>query len=268
MNKDATFYDFKKDWNTLFVPILNSKPCLLAKYYIYNDIYQFIIDDNNNTYGWDSSFRDTIKYSEITKEEKLTLISKHCMGKFSPCISEEEQQVELFNYVSNDDFDDENCLEYYFLVHQCQLLSLLIWTWCKTVWPEKKWLIADDGVHTFVVCDKENLIYDILYQYIPFNFGSTINFDHIKYYSTPYEYYPLTMMNTPFNCLLSEYEIRTKFKEYMVFTEKEEEDLILFKQCFSYYPFNLTEGFEELCESTLNSRIEIKMMIKEMNSFK
>ena len=31
MNEDAKFYDFKKDWNTLFVPILNSKTLFISK---------------------------------------------------------------------------------------------------------------------------------------------------------------------------------------------------------------------------------------------
>ena len=197
------YYDFKGNWQTIFVPILDNERVKLAKRYIMKDIISFLtLETIHDMYRWKEDFPEEFK--KLTNDEQLNAIDKLAWGKFSPCenpedflddLPEHDRLLEEWKSISSDEYDDPNKLEHYFYYHQCQIIATFIWTLCKSVWPDREWVICDNQQHAWVI-DKNDpeVIYDFLYQYVAKSDADDRNMPNVKMSSHPTLYYPKLMI--------------------------------------------------------------------------
>ena len=189
------YYDFKGNWQSIFVPILDNERVKLAKRYIMIDIISFLTEETvHDMYRWRKDFPEQLK--KLNKEEQLNIIDKLAWGKFYPCENlDDDQMLEEWNAISSDEYDDPNKLEHYFYYHQCQIIATFIWTLCKSVWPNKEWVICDNQQHAWVIDENDpEVIYDFLFQYVAKADVEDRNMTNVKMSSHPTLYYPKLMI--------------------------------------------------------------------------
>jgi hypothetical protein len=186
-----TFYKFHDVWQTLFEPIMSDPKVVAVRNVILEDIRSKMSDRVYvDEFIPDTPFRTKFlsAFSDIkTHDEQRAYIDTFVWGKFSP-VSEPEDK-ETYDLVASDEYDVSKQVQHYMYLHFCQFLSLLIWTWCKTLWPSKTWLIVDTGDHTFVMdADDPCTVYDVLWQYIGVDVA-TIDLSRFCCYTDPVNFY-------------------------------------------------------------------------------
>lgn len=177
------YYDFRKNWQEIFVPLLQDERIERVINYVEHEILCAI---DTEYYAYDENFRDQIL--SLTKEQGISLIHSKCWGKFSTVLDKsDEEEMEYYSKISKNEFDDPKILDHYFLTHNCEKVVLLIWSLCSLAWPEDTWILCYGIGHWWVQKQgNSNIIYDFLWNYVYNEEVEVFNCEYKKFYH-PYQ---------------------------------------------------------------------------------
>lgn len=186
VNQPHIYYCFDRAWDQLFVPILNTPKIIKLREFITKEIYNRLSDAHYivNFYSYTPEFLEKLSNSN----NKLSLIDSKAWGKFS-FRGDTPEDIAEYKLVTKDEYDDYKTIGHYLFLRECQLVSILTWTLCSTIWPLKKWIIVENDRHFFVMTeDDPYTIYDILWPALGIP-ASEVDTQNVKIYKSPLEFY-------------------------------------------------------------------------------
>ena len=161
------YYPLANVWDSLIVPILDDPRVKAIVDFIFEEIRQdVLLKGSQTTSSIRGEFLDSILPTLkvcATPAEQRAFLSRYGWGRFSPVEVKEDES--MYKQVATVENDNPQKLGYYLYLHNCDLLVMLVWTWCRILWPTKIWKIMIDNHHAFVMeTGDECTIYDLWWQ--------------------------------------------------------------------------------------------------------
>lgn len=199
--KPKAYFNLASRWAEI-VPLLQRSECKAVKQFILQETLERVQCQNGNPPDfpitpreiedncWSPGFLG--KLVMATKEQRLALLDSIAWGKMAHCDkrNRDSQDYKEWLLVAKDEYDSPETMGHYLLLRECRLVALLVWTWCKLLWPAGTWFIVDTIAHTFVMrMGDPDTVYDILWPALGIS-ASEIAFDSLtKVFKDPLDFY-------------------------------------------------------------------------------
>ena len=158
------YYNFASVWERLITPILDHPYAQAISGFIVDEILEYVmvhlkLEESAVNLPWLTEIQKQLNVLG-SRTEQRALVAKFGWGRFSPISDEDDEK--MYQRVAVETNDDRSKLGYYLYLHNCELLSMLIWTWCTVLWPKKDWVIVSSSSHDFVMeATDPYTVYDI-----------------------------------------------------------------------------------------------------------